>query len=50
MSRPIYYPDAERLARLNQRIGLEIANADERPRWNPGDFFGGKFAAGAKAP
>ena len=46
-SRPIYYPDAERLARLNHLIGLEIANAPERPRWNKGDFFGDKFTQDA---
>jgi len=49
-SRPIHYPDAERLARLNHRIGLEIANAAERPRWNEGDYFGSKFAAPKAAP
>ena len=50
LSRPIHWPDAERLARLNHRIGLEIANASERPRWNPGDFFGDKFARPQAAP
>lgn len=36
---PIYWPDAERLARLAAAIGRDVADADARPRWNPGDFF-----------
>jgi hypothetical protein len=30
-------------AQLEFLVGLEIANADERPRWKPGDFFGRTF-------
>lgn len=41
---PIAYGDAMRLAKLNARIGQLIGDAAERPQWNPGDFFGGKFA------
>jgi Zn-dependent M28 family amino/carboxypeptidase len=41
---PIAYGDAMRLAKLNARIGQLIGDASERPRWNPGDFFGEKFA------
>jgi Zn-dependent M28 family amino/carboxypeptidase len=41
---PIAYGDALRLAKLNARIGQLIGDASERPRWNPGDFFGDKFA------
>lgn len=41
---PIHYPTAARLARLNQLIGWEVAQADERPRWNEGNFFGDRFA------
>jgi hypothetical protein len=33
-----------RFAQANLLIGHEIANAKERPRWNPGDFFGERFA------
>lgn len=40
---PIDYPSAARLAALNAAIGEAIANADERPRWNDGDFFGERF-------
>ncbi len=43
-SQPIRYDDAARLARLNAMIGQEVADARERPRWNPGDFFGEHFA------
>ena len=42
-SLPIQYADAARLARLNARIGQLVGDAAERPRWNEGDFFGGKF-------
>jgi Zn-dependent M28 family amino/carboxypeptidase len=42
----IHYPSAARLADLNHRIGVIVGNQDERPRWNPGNFFGERFAAG----
>lgn len=42
---PIHYPSAARLADLNAAIGARVASQAERPRWNPGDFFAGKFAA-----
>ncbi len=48
VSQPIQYADAARLARLNARIGEAIAGEDARPAWNRGDFFGEKFAKGAK--
>lgn len=41
---PIAYDDAARLARLNARIGRSVGDAAQRPRWNPGDFFGERFA------
>jgi Zn-dependent M28 family amino/carboxypeptidase len=40
---PIHYDDAARLARLSARIALVIADADARPAWNDGDFFGERF-------
>ncbi|MDR0184484.1 M28 family metallopeptidase [Lysobacter arvi] len=52
LSQPIQWADAARLAKLNARIGRLIADAPQRPRWHPGDFFGetfGKAAAPAKA-
>jgi hypothetical protein len=39
-----HYDSALRFARANVRIGLAIAEAEERPSWNPGDFFGERFA------
>jgi len=48
VSQPIQYADAARLARLNARIGEVVAGQAQRPAWNPGDFFGEKFAKGAK--
>ena len=47
-SLPIWWPDAVRLARLNARIGRLVGDAPERPRWNDGDFFGGRFGASAR--
>ena len=41
---PIQYADAARLARLNARIGQLVGAAEAPPRWNPGDFFGDRFA------
>lgn len=40
---PIAWGDAVRLAKLNARIGQLVGDATERPKWNAGDFFGGKF-------
>ncbi len=44
LSRPVDWDSAVRFARANARIGLAIANDDERPTWNEGDFFGEMFA------
>ncbi len=43
LSRPIDWDSALRFARANVRIGHAIADADEKPAWNEGDFFGEKF-------
>jgi len=40
---PIQYGDAARMARLSARVGQLVGDADERPRWNTGDFFGERF-------
>lgn len=48
LSQPIQWADAARLAKLNARIGRLIADAPQRPQWNAGDFFGGKFGKPAK--
>ena len=43
VSLPIHYGDAARMARLNARIGQLAGDDAQRPRWNPGDFFGERF-------
>jgi Zn-dependent M28 family amino/carboxypeptidase len=44
MSRPIDWDSAVRFGRANVRIGHAIAEDENRPTWNEGDFFGDKFA------
>jgi hypothetical protein len=41
---PINWPSLAMLARLNARIILDVANAQARPAWNEGNFFGDTFA------
>ena len=43
LSQPINYTAGALFARVNYLIARTIANADERPRWNDGDFFGGLY-------
>ncbi len=43
LTQPIHWPSALRFARANVRIGYAVAEEDERPTWNEGDFFGEKF-------
>jgi len=45
VSQPIDYLAGAKFARLNYEIARELADADARPKWNKGDFFGMKFAA-----
>ena len=40
---PVDWPSALRFLDANVRLGREIADAPERPTWNPGDFFGETF-------
>ena len=40
---PIHYPSAARLAMLNAAIGRRVGDADQKPRWKEGDFFGRTF-------
>jgi len=42
-SRPVHWESALRFARANVRIGLAIANDDDGPEWNEGDFFRERF-------
>jgi hypothetical protein len=50
LSRPVDWSSAEAFARVNVRIGALVAQADEPPRWHPGNFFGELFGVHAKAP
>ena len=43
LSQQISFSGAAVGARLNFLIGYSVAQADERPRWLPGDFFGKAF-------
>ncbi len=40
LSRPIDYRAGARFAEVNYRLLKAIANADDAPSWNEGDFFG----------
>ena len=44
LSRPLHMDSVVRFARTNARLGRDIGNADARPTWNEGDFFGAMFA------
>jgi Zn-dependent M28 family amino/carboxypeptidase len=44
LSQAIDYDAGAKFAYVNWLIVNEIANADERPSWNKGDFFGQTFA------
>jgi hypothetical protein len=48
MSLPIHWGSLAMLARLNARIGREIADDPKRPEWLPGDFFGETFGSKTK--
>ncbi len=43
-SLPILYDEAARFAEVNYLIAKDLANAEERPHWNEGDFFGELFS------
>ena len=46
LSLPFNYQAAARFTLINFNIGVEIANATERPTWNKGNFFGDTFGGG----
>lgn len=46
----INYDSAAMLSRLNAAIGRRVGDADARPAWKPGDFFGEKFGAKPRTP
>ena len=51
LSLPILWNEAARYGELNYRIARALADADRRPLWYEGDYFGETFAAGQpKAP
>ena len=43
LARPVSWVAAARLARVNYAIGVAVGDADSRPAWQPGDFFGTRF-------
>lgn len=43
MEQPIDFEAGADFARINLLIVTDVANAEERPRWNAGDFFGERF-------
>ena len=43
LSLPMDFAAAVDLTRINRRLVLEVANAQTRPRWRAGDFFGQTF-------
>jgi Zn-dependent M28 family amino/carboxypeptidase len=43
LSQPIDYAAGAKFAKINYEIARELADGAERPAWNKGDFFGGKF-------
>ncbi len=50
LAQPIRWAAGARFAELNYRIARALANADPRPSWYPGDYFGDLFApAGPRA-
>ncbi|MDH4048813.1 MAG: M28 family metallopeptidase [Gammaproteobacteria bacterium] len=44
LSLPFSAEGAEKFVQTALLLGLEIAEQNERPKWNRGDFFGDKFA------
>jgi len=44
MAQPIDYESGSKAAGLNFLVGYELAQQDQPPEWNKGDFFGTKFA------
>jgi hypothetical protein len=50
MNQPIDYESGAKFARLNVLLGWQIAEEEQAPRWNAGDFFGQKFGPTRMAP
>jgi hypothetical protein len=49
LGQPLDFKAGARHAQLNVLVGLDVANADTRPRWKAGDFFGTTFSRGQAA-
>ncbi|WP_157215987.1 M28 family metallopeptidase [Flavisphingomonas formosensis] len=47
MSQPILWDQGARFAKLNYLITRDLADADARPQWYKGDYFGNLYAPGA---
>ncbi len=43
MNQTLDFNAAAKYTRLNLALGYAVANQDERPTWNPGDYFGMTF-------
>ena len=50
MSQVIDFAAGAQFAKLNFLISYLVAQNDDAPRWNPGDFFGDKFRRGSSSP
>ncbi|MBA3510640.1 M20/M25/M40 family metallo-hydrolase [Sphingomonas sp.] len=46
LGQPINWKSGARYAKLNYEIARALADADARPRWYRGDYFGDRFAPG----
>lgn len=46
LKQPILWGEGARYAELNYRISRALADADQRPAWYKGDYFGDTFAPG----
>ena len=44
MQQPLNFKAARLCTEVLFAVGYEIANAPDRPHWNPGDIFGTRFA------
>ena len=48
MNQSFDFESGARLARVAFLVGHDVATSQERPEWNEGDFFGGKFGRSAQ--
>jgi Zn-dependent M28 family amino/carboxypeptidase len=45
LNRTLEFGAAVTMAQFNLLVGLQVAETDDRPQWNMGDFFGDTFGA-----